>query len=1062
MPSVIKGVGKALGGVVGVAFGVVFDLVGELFSGLLPKVPEIGADTSNQELRTAAASKRTRIYGETIVSGPIVKYEKVANGEKEYHHFFTPLANHVCESVNLYQLDGKSKTSMTGTGYILVARLGDQTTAPTIAVSEMSSVDDTFVGFGVTDVYHRYEINTDLFPNGVHDVKFIVKGAALYDPRKDSNQGGTGTHRHNDSSTWEWSDNNALVNFDWKRFYGDIELDIELFDLNNIAAEANLCDELVDITDKDGIPQQEKRYTCNGVVNLSVKPKTVQSSLLVSCAGQWIFSGGKYYLAVAAYRGPATKTITESDLKGDVKRDPSTALEDRCNAVTSTFISKALYYQKTDSTPVISLFYKNGRDKGRYLETDRSFNFVQTDTHCQRLNRLYMEYVAAGDTLELSVGVIGLKCAKGTTVNVHLPDSFIINKEYEVIENNYDIERQGWLLVLKETAPEIYDDSITPAETDLTPNTEIDNTYVAQPTSLSFTATLNDSYRQGQLTWAHPAPDSVKRYIVLITENPASTWYQSYYTSNLDLDITHLPVGDYIAAICAENIFARKSVASVKTFNVGLPSTPITAMRVDVLPGRVVIVGPELPNSAATYQWRYLFADDFENAIHGQDGNGITVVGTQQDDTLYLWYRIVENDLVDANFVPVIIEDLIGIDLSAAVTPEIIASLTLPGLPSTLLETISGFTETDAGLLANIVANTANTALVDVKTNTVSVQVGNADAKAVTAIAAIATETDSRGLLEQQVQANFENMQTNYLTQVDLYAADSIIRATVIELIEAEVDGTNVSAQITAFKNAQIGYEDESGDWIEGAAFAQAFDEVTITNLANETLSVYQYFQALETATGELKGRIEFVIDNDGRLTGVYVEGTPTLSVITLAAENFRVVAPNGDVLQEWDTVNQTTKNYGTFYAENMVGDTAAGRTAYVESNIFDSGTENGEYQIMEVEISPQNYTRTVFIPCPWFLSSTPGQYGKVTLRWYKKPIGGNYGSASYTNGLIQGTYNYSSYPFSFFLAANEGAQFKLTGQHQAGGQVNIFQQIYKVEVYRQSSQIEFTHGQPV
>ena len=656
MASVVKAVGETLGKVVGFAAGFVFDLAGDLLSGLLPKVAEIAADTSHQQLSTAPASRRTRIYGETVVSGPIVKYEKVTSGDKEYNHFFTPLANHACESVNLYQLDGKNNTSMTGTGYRLIARLGDQTAALSTAVAEMSNVDSTFVGFGITDVYHKYEINNDLFPNGITDVKFLVKGAALYDPRKDSTQGGSGAHRHNDPTTWEWSDNNALINFDWKRFYGDIELDIELFDLNNIAGEANLCDELVNYTDKNGNPAQQKRYLCNGVVDLSVKPKTVQESLLLSCAGQWIFSGGKYYLAVGAYRGPATNTITEADIKGDVKRNASTALEDRCNAVTSTFISKALYFQKTDSTPVISHFYRygsgapgdKGRDKGRYLEADRSFNFVQADTYCQRLNRLYMEYVAAGDTLELSVGVKGLKCAKGTTVNVHLPDSYITNKEYEVLENNYDIERQAWQLVLKETAATIYDDSITPAETDLTPNTDIDNTKVSPATGVTYTATPNDSFRQGYLAWSHPTPNSVVKYRLLVVSEPTGTYSQYFYPTAEYQDINGLDIGNYEAYIEAENRFGRYSFQIVAPFSVAVPVTPsATPIAVDIGDGYITITPVAPPNINAIYEGLWTTNSVLNPNVDAaslfkviEAGKSLSILGVIDGQTYYLWYRL--------------------------------------------------------------------------------------------------------------------------------------------------------------------------------------------------------------------------------------------------------------------------------------------------------------------------------------------------------------------------------------------------------------------------------------
>lgn len=1150
MSKVVKSVGGLVGDVVGVVVGTAFGLVGDLLGGLMPEVPEIGADTSNQALTTDAASRRTRIYGETVVSGPIVKYLKVTNSKKEYHHFFTPLANHVCESVSLYQLDGQSKTAMSGEGYRLIARLGDQTTALALAVSEMSNVDSTFVGFGITDVYHRYEINTDLFPNGVTDVKFLVKGARVYDPRKDSTQGGTGAHRFDDESTWEWSNNAALVNFDWKRFGGDIEIELALFDLSNIAHEANLCDEVVSVIDASGQTVSQKRYTCDGVVDLSAKAKSNEQELLKSCAGQWIFSGGTYFLAVGAYRGPAVTTITENHIKSSIQREPITALEDRCNAVKSTFISKALYYQKTDSTPVVSSFFYNNRDKKRYLESDRTYNFVQTDTHAQRLNRQYMEYVGAGDTLQFSVGWIALKCPRGRTVNVHLPDKDIINKEYEVINNEYDVIQQTWLLTLRETAPGIYADTIVPAETDLTPNTTIDNTFVAPVESVLYTPTPNDSFRQGVLTWDHPISESVRKYIALILSEPADDWYYTESPLTPTMDIRNLPAGSYTALISAENRFGRRSVAPTHTFNVGLPNTPTgTAMRVDILPGRVIIVGPDLPNSAATYEWRYSFTDDFDSALIAADGKSVTIVGTRQDDTLYLWYRLKEGDLVDPNWIQVVIPHLIGLT-SDEIRPDVIAGITLPSLPNTLLDTISGFSqwlndqdyyneELEAGqisLFEDIQMLNDALAIVDEKTTTVGVEVGlvsakvaqafraissdrmsrailesklqaqfgdlssvylktvdlytsagaarasdltqlgvtvgnvnakaesnliliaeeeaarisdinerriateavdakavnslqliadeeqariedieqrriateavdakadnsleliatetqariddietrrvataavdakadNAlqliadeeqariddieqrrvateavDAKAVSALSLIATETqaridaieqrrvatvaatakadnalsliadeeDARIQLGQQLTTNFNNSLASYVKQSELFSTAGAARASDLATVSARVGSSSVASQITSFKNAQIGYENSSGNWVQGAAFAQAFSEVKISGSLGNNLSIYSYFEAIEDELGQVSGEIQFAVNNDGRITGVFVKGSSTQSVLTFVGNSIRIVATNGTTLM---SVNAST-NRMTIYAD--------------------------------------------------------------------------------------------------------------------------------------------------
>jgi hypothetical protein len=56
-----------------------------------------------------------------------------------------------------------------------------------------------------------FDYNEDALPNGMPTVSVIMRGAKVYDPRKDSTAGGTGSQRSADPTTWTWSENNALL-----------------------------------------------------------------------------------------------------------------------------------------------------------------------------------------------------------------------------------------------------------------------------------------------------------------------------------------------------------------------------------------------------------------------------------------------------------------------------------------------------------------------------------------------------------------------------------------------------------------------------------------------------------------------------------------------------------------------------------------------------------------------------------------------------------------------------------------------------------------------------------
>ncbi|AYA63833.1 collagen-like triple helix repeat-containing protein [Alteromonas sp. RKMC-009] len=654
MPTVIIGVAAAIAAsavvtsvVYAIAIGVA---VAVAANSMIPDIPSSmgGVDTSNQNLRTESNPPRLMIVGEAVTSGPITKYEKLIVNETEFHLFVTPLADHPCESVELYQLDGVERTSWIGSGYRLIYELGNQTEPNTILSQEMVTVDENFVGFGITYVYHRYEINPDIFPNGVQDVKFKVKGIAVYDPRKDSTVGGSGTHRANDETTWEWSDNAALVNLHWKRFGGDYEIPVEMFDIQNLAYEAGLCDEEVTFTDAQGTEHTEKRWTCNGIIDLNQGQRLVEEELLKSCGGRWVEAGGKFWLLTAAYRGPATVTLTDDDLKDDISREPYTAMEDRCNAVTATFINPKAFYQQTTCTEISSTYYETVRDK-RYLLHKRELGYTNSDTMCQRLNRIFMEQVGAGDTLKIVVGWRGIKCPPGTVVSPDFKEAGISGKEYEVIDYDLDPNEFLWTLTLKETGAALYDDSVIPAEKDLLPNTTIDNTLISEPYNVQYTETPADSFRQGVLTWQHETPLSLRRFSVEITRVPDDGFSRKYYPTDPEQNITNLPIGTYQVAVRAQNRFEKSSDPVYRTFAVNSTATP-SGVTTQVLTGKVIVTGPPLPHDGATYDWRYAFDGVWGSSYDGGRNVSLTITNTPQGGTVTVWYRLIDGERADPNW----------------------------------------------------------------------------------------------------------------------------------------------------------------------------------------------------------------------------------------------------------------------------------------------------------------------------------------------------------------------------------------------------------------------------
>lgn len=95
----------------------------------------------------------------------------------------------------------------------------------------------------------------EAFPNGESNFA-CVGGVRLYDPRKDSTNGGSGSHRMTDQSTWEFSDNQRLAALDWITWPDGYGKAWSRIDWASWVPQINLADENVAL--KAG--GTEKRY----------------------------------------------------------------------------------------------------------------------------------------------------------------------------------------------------------------------------------------------------------------------------------------------------------------------------------------------------------------------------------------------------------------------------------------------------------------------------------------------------------------------------------------------------------------------------------------------------------------------------------------------------------------------------------------------------------------------------------------------------------------------------------------------------------------------------------
>ncbi|MGF7160120.1 hypothetical protein FHS85_001743 [Rhodoligotrophos appendicifer] len=168
---------------------------------------------------------------------------------------------------------------------------------------------------GICHVQVQMAYNRDIFVAGIPELLFELKGARLYDLRKDTTAGGSGSHRWADQSTWEWSENPAVMEYCYRRgFYRGSELvlgmGVPASDLivDYYMAAANVCDETV--TEGGGTA---KRYVCAAIVTADVEHRTAIEAFTHAMAGYSYEKAGSFG-PIAGAAQASVATITEDHL----------------------------------------------------------------------------------------------------------------------------------------------------------------------------------------------------------------------------------------------------------------------------------------------------------------------------------------------------------------------------------------------------------------------------------------------------------------------------------------------------------------------------------------------------------------------------------------------------------------------------------------------------------------------------------------------------------------------------------------------------------------------------
>ena len=405
-----------------------------------------------QVVRSSVETRRI-IYGQAMVSGPLV-YAESTGSTHEYVHLVIPLAAHECAEIGDIYLNDEVIGTLDGSGEVTTGRFAGNVRVKkhlgaTTQVADADLVAES-AGLwtanhrlqGVCYLYVRLKWDRDIFPSGIPNIKAVVKGKLVYDPRVAGSP-----------TSLAWSDNWALCVRDYLTSpYGLACGDAQIDDTTVVAA-ANIADELV-ATGTGSPTVYQKRYTCNGTVNLADRPLDIMQALLTAGAGACVYSQGVYRVFAGAYVAPAVD-IDESDLRGEIVVQPRRPRRELYNGVRGTFSDPDKFWQPTDFPPVTNSTYE-AEDGGQQILRDIELPFTTDSIAAQRIAKIHLEKSRQGITVVLPCKYTVFKLAVWDTVRLSIDRLGWDAKVFQVTSWKFS-ESGGIDLELQEEAAAVYD-----------------------------------------------------------------------------------------------------------------------------------------------------------------------------------------------------------------------------------------------------------------------------------------------------------------------------------------------------------------------------------------------------------------------------------------------------------------------------------------------------------------------------------------------------------------------------------------------------------------------------
>ncbi len=514
-------------------------------------IPRPDSNYARQKTVRSTTAPVKRVYGESLISGPVAFMGVGGTGNQDLWHVIA-LTGDKSEAITDIYLDNviipnadinsgnAAGGIVNGTSTIfrpvgsttlvtVYKYIGGQTAVSQPVASEFFKWTSDHEGQGLTYIATKFS-----FPDNERiaevwnkynpqDIKALVKGMAIYDPRKDSTSPeydsslGVSTQRLSDSTTWQWSDNPALclANYIIDDQFG-MGVPSSAIDWAAVHSSADYADALVSIPGS----QTQKRFTCNGVLYGTDSHAQNINKILSSMNGSLVYSSGKYVMQAGQYIEPESDAIlTDNDLNGPINITVANTRDDRFNTIKGTHFNPQDLHKKV-AFPEVQLTDIATRDAGEVLYKEVELPMTNDVYMCQRLT--YQMINRSNDQLliEFPCNLKALRYTVGDRVKITLDkfagsdqDSISFNQTpFVILGFNFSAEGAVTLTMLKDTQANYTDMPVGNYSTVASDGSITDGfSGVPAPTNLS---SVVDGHFV-RLTWDNPAPNTTFNDIIV-------------------------------------------------------------------------------------------------------------------------------------------------------------------------------------------------------------------------------------------------------------------------------------------------------------------------------------------------------------------------------------------------------------------------------------------------------------------------------------------------------------------------------------------------------------------